>query len=186
MGYKFFDKRFLVMPDNEDIIGKKVFYGYRLSDLIEEVEDGNSNCTSILTAILDDDCCFKVGNGGQWSLAYCDPNYECKVAYSQGKQIQFKAFSGEWEDVNDKPLWCERNVYRVKPESTETRRFTNRELAKWLADNKGQYTAYANKSYLSTSYKYPLGDDDVLVHECIRIREWDSNEWHEPLVVVKE
>lgn len=74
----------------------------------------------------------------------------------------------------------------IAEHTPKTRRFTNRELAKWCADNKGQYTAYADKSYLCINYQYPLGEDDEPVHECIRIREWDSDEWHEPLVEVKE
>lgn len=119
MEYKFFDKKFLVLPDDEDIVGKKIFYDDNLSDLIREVEQGEFSHAATLSSIAVDDegCCFGVG-GALWVLAYYDPNYECKVAYSQGKQIQCKpadCMYDVWTDVTT-PNWCSGCVYRVKPE----------------------------------------------------------------------
>lgn len=38
MKYKFFDKRFLVFPDEEEHIGDEVFYNDNWDDLIADVE----------------------------------------------------------------------------------------------------------------------------------------------------
>lgn len=228
MAYKFFDKRFLVMPDDKSIIGKKVFYRDTFTGIINEVENGDVN--SDRYGVLDD---ISVGSANPfyiddvyWSLAYYDPNYECKVAYSQGKQIQIQVqnrdgYSDEWADVKQ-PIWSKREVYRVKPdtwyvhdmadgkfykdkssdtyvefEGTEaecdawiaehtpkTRRYTNRELARWCADNKGQYKVKCGMCY--TQHTYYECDENTQVAEEILIREWGSDEWYEPLVEVKE
>jgi hypothetical protein len=45
-------------------------------------------------------------------------HYDCIVAWAEGKDIQFKAFShSEWEDVDMKgEEWYEHYTYRIKPE----------------------------------------------------------------------
>lgn len=229
MAYKFFDKEFLVLPDDEDITGKKVFYNDNLPDLIKEVEQGDlSNVATLSSIVVDDDeGCFGVGSA-RWRIAYYDPNYEAKVAYSQGKQIQYRTSQGEWVDVVDKPLWCVRDGYRVKPEwyvhpfvdkdgncighpfykdrsnktfvsfegteaecdkwieehTPKTRRMTNRELARWLAEGKGQKMEGSNKHRYCT-YAYN-NDDDLPCRDNVMIRAWNEEYWHEPLVEVKE
>ena len=224
MGYKFFDKRYLIMPDDKDIVGKKVFYADHLDMLICDIESGDVSRNGVLDTMITD-CSFPFYiDSSRWALVYYDPNYECKVAYSQGKQIQFRTYDGKWK----KPLWSETDVYRIKPdtwyvhpsadeygncighpfykdtsnktfvafEGTEeecdkwieehtpkSRRMTNKELARWLADREGQLL---NDGFVCITYLYPEGSDDHTVLPFLRIREWDSKEWHEPVVEVKK
>jgi len=220
MTYKFFDKCFLVFPD-EDCLGKKVFFFDTYKDLIEEVESGDVCRIRTIDGVHKDAVYPFNIDGTNWILAYYDPNYEAKVAYYKDhKQIQFRTLLDKWEDV------CK---YRVKPdkwfvhssvdeygncigqpyykdtdnkkfvafEGTEeecdkwieehtpkTRRFTYRELAKWCADNKGQVESIDN--YVTTYWGYDSGDDEYFVPDGTRIREWGSDEWHEPLMEVTE
>lgn len=222
MAYKFFDKKFLVMPSDKDIIGKKVFYNDVLYDLIAEVEKGDFNCTAVLDNIDDYKCCFEV-DSTHWSLVYHDPNYEAKVAYSQGKQVQFKSkVDGAWGNCGEEPNWDDDYEYRVKPgevwyvhqdidghywksdsdtitvefkgteaecdawiaeHTQKTRRMMNKELARWLAEGNGQ-KATINGNVISY-HSYELDDANKEVEDCM-IREWDSDEWHEPLVEVTD
>ena len=220
--YRFFDKKFLLMPDDKGIIGKKVFYGDSFCDLIAAVESGDSDRTGRLDSIITDGHLpFKV-NKVRWFLVYYDPNYEAKVAYSQGKQLQVRGGdTDDWVDAVVDPRWTVRARYRVKPQiyyvheadtgcyyfdtdntisilyegtaeecdawiaehSPKNRRMTNRELAKWLSEGKGQ-AAYIG--YEQTTYAYHDGTDNEIVPDTVKIREWDSDEWHEPLVEVTE
>jgi hypothetical protein len=226
MEYKFFDKQFLVMPDANDIIGKKVFYRDTLTGIINEVENGDvdSDRYGVLESIVIGSAHPFYIDDVYWSLAYYDPNYECKVAFSQGKQIQFRGDNTDgWVDAKE-PTWSERLEYRIKPDAVwyvhqdidghywksdsdtitiefkgteaecdawitehtpKTGRMTNRELTRWLADGKGERLDVVTK-YVSTHYVYTEGRDNEACDEDIRIREWGSNQWHEPLVEVKE
>lgn len=121
MSYKFFDKRYLVMPDDESIVGKKVFYNDNLSDLIKEVEQGDLSQVNTLDNIIDTDYketdfCFEVNNAA-WCLIYYDPNYEAKVAYSQGKIIEYRRKGNdEWNVSADGVVDEGHYEYRVKPD----------------------------------------------------------------------
>lgn len=230
--YKYFDKKFLVFPDDE-CIGKRVFYANNYTALVSDIESGDFDRTGLIEEVKPyEQKPFKIRDEVDdilWKpLAYYDPSYEVKVAYSQGKQIQYKLPDGSW--VNTVPTWIEGDEYRVKPDkwyvhefthsssikmagskfykdnsnsvyvefegtkeecdkwieehTPRTRRMTNRELAKWCADNKGQFR-YAEDSIVYTSYYY-VGGDTAEVPKEVRIREWGSDEWHEPLVEVKE
>jgi len=223
MAYKFFDKKFLVMPDDKSIIGKKVFYTNSISCLISIVESGDSSGIGVVNGMLADCYTPFFVDGVYWGLIYYDPNYECKVAYSQGKQIQFRSDNtNDWVDAKE-PTWSERLEYRIKPEpvfevikqdgvykkvscslvpnffsgtseecdawivehTPKTRRMTNRELVRWLAEGNGERLDVVAK-FVSVHCIYTEGCDDEACDEDIRIREWGSNEWHEPLVEVTE
>lgn len=182
MGYKFFDKKYLVMPDEKDIIGKKVFYSDHLDALVRDVESGDSGKAKQLDAMFtESNLPFDV-NGAYWGLAYHDPNYEAKVAYSQGRKIQYSKVNGVWVDAPE-PRWYEDGKYRIAPEPG-TRRYTNRELAEWVADNRGQILK--RNRMVSVSYYYLEGYDDAPVPGNVKIRAWSETDWHEPLVEVKE
>lgn len=58
---------------------------------------------------------------------------------------------------------------------------TNRELAKWLTEGKGQKREGTNK-LVYTTYAYKGGDDEPC-RKGIMIRAWNETEWHEPDVV---
>lgn len=225
MEYKFFDKEFLVMPDDEDIIGKQCIFANTLPSLIDKVESADIDMNLETGVAIENVEQFPfVASNTEYRLCYYDPNYECKVAYSQGKKIQYRTYLGEWVDVVDKPLWCVRDVYRVKPEeiwyvhqdidghyfksdsdtitiefkgtekecdawiaehTPKTRRMTNKELMRWLAEGKGERVD-VTAEYVSLYYSYEKGMDDEECDKDIRIRAWDETDWHEPLVEVKE
>lgn len=110
-----FDKRFVYFEWDDVLEGKEVFIGDTYPELRERV---NHNNTSFRCAVEK-----HIGNypflcGGDicYAFVYYDPNYECKVAYAQGKTIQFKShYNHEWEYCNN-PAWVSNYEYRVKPE----------------------------------------------------------------------
>ncbi len=55
------------------------------------------------------------------------------------------------------------------PEQPKPRRATNRELAKWLAQGNGERVFVDDHR-----------SDNLPVSECVRVRKWDDEEWHEP------
>ena len=63
-------------------------------------------------------------------------------------------------------------------EPNKPRRMTNRELAKWLAQNKGQWMG--SSCTIGMSYSYTR--DNNKVPDGIMIRGWDEAEWREPIV----
>lgn len=71
------------------------------------------------------------------------------------------------------------------PEEPKPRRATNRELAKWLAQGKGE-KVYYNKSldegvcFVATVCRYEVGDADIPVEDGYSVRKWDDEDWHEP------
>ena len=231
MAYKFFDKRYLVFPD-QDCLGKKVFFFDTYKDLIEEVESGDVCRTRTIDGVHKDEVYPFNIDGTNWILAYYDPNYEAKVAYSQGRTIEYRRKGDdEWHISTGGVLDPKYYEYRVKSdkwfvhpsadkygncigqpfykdtdnkkfvafEGTEekcdkwieehtpkTRRMTNKELSRWLAEGNGERVDVITK-YVSANYVlYAEGKDNEACDEDIRIREWDSDEWHEPLVEVTE
>lgn len=66
-------------------------------------------------------------------------------------------------------------------EPKESRRMTNRELAKWLAQGNGQWRS-ADANLIGMSYSYGMYEDTEEVLAGIMIRGWDEAEWHEPVI----
>ena len=130
---------------------------------------------------------------------------EIAKAWEDGKTIQFHSiypsFNEEWLDcANSQPSWDLNTEYRIKPDEpveVETsegkmylangakipkkRRMTNRELAKWLAQSKGQWRS-ADANFIGMTYSYGMYEDAEEVLAGIMIRDWDETEWHEPEV----
>jgi hypothetical protein len=67
------------------------------------------------------------------------------------------------------------------PEKTTPRRATNRELARWLAQGKGEYTDPKAEFYNNfSSFSYEECNKDVEVYVNFKVRKWNDTEWHEP------
>lgn len=167
-----FDKKFVHFMWSNELAGKKCFVSYFINDLESMV---NSKDKSYLdTVVFSEDKAnpFRATTG-KYSFAYYDPNYECKLAYRKGKQIQYRV-GDTWLDCV--PDWNEDYEYRVKPEK---RRMSNRELAKWLSEGKGQLQLRSGAK--TTFYSY-CGEDNAIIKEGWKLREWESDEWHEPEV----
>jgi hypothetical protein len=60
---------------------------------------------------------------------------------------------------------------------------TNKELARWLSEGNGEVRAN-DTLYPSCYYTYIMGSENVEVEDSTFIREWDSDEWKEPLIEV--
>jgi hypothetical protein len=75
-------------------------------------------------------------------------HYDCIVAWADGAEIQFKAFSHSgWEDVDmNGEEWYEHYTYRIKPE---------------LKPDVVKYLICGLKSWVEV--------DDQVGHECIKI-----------------
>ena len=71
------------------------------------------------------------------------------------------------------------------PEEPKSRRATNRELARWLAQGNGEKNRldeYEKEGvvFVSIEFTYESGDANLPVDECYFVRKWDDKEWHEP------
>ena len=101
------------------------------------------------------------GSGECFQFCYYDPNFEYKIAYEEGKEIQvWNKFRQEWEDCKCRPLWSDDfTEYRIKSDdeyeivilcglglrivqstvSPELRRIlftgTEKECEQWVKDN---------------------------------------------------
>lgn len=68
-----------------------------------------------------------------------------------------------------------------KTKKPKPRRATNRELAKWLAQGKGQIFGLGTK--ISTIYDYYAGlADNDEVPKFLKVRKWENIGWHEATV----
>lgn len=57
---------------------------------------------------------------------------------------------------------------------------THRELARWLAEGKGELRLYSSCSNCSTFICYPPDKSNVAVTLDWNVRKWDDTEWHKP------
>lgn len=117
-----FDKKFVYLEWDDVLEGKEVFVADCLANLRRMV---NNNDHYGYSECVVDSCVefpFRVYSGITFAMAYYDPNYECKLAWKNGKQIQSKStvyVDAEWVD-NDFPDWnnpCE--AFRIKPDEYE-------------------------------------------------------------------
>ena len=83
----------------------------------------------------------------------------------------------------DWPVIAEDNTWKhcaEIPEEPKSRRATNMELAKWLAQGNGLVKTSCGScmcSYLDWLATYNV--DDACSNELV-VRKWDDEEWHEP------
>ncbi len=114
-----FDKRFVYLEWDDKLEGKKVFIGDTLPQLRVSVNGHLDSLQGVSKNVSDDSFYpFISPCGIRYAMVYYDPNYSCKVAYAQGKKIQFKfrhdGDGGEWKPCT--PQWRDDCEYRVKPE----------------------------------------------------------------------
>ena len=67
----------------------------------------------------------------------------------------------------------------ILPDPPKPRRATNRELARWIAEGKGEILV---PHCVTQHVSYPVGRDNA---ECVsgqQVRKWSDTEWHEPTV----
>ena len=257
-----FDKKFLYLEWDDKLEGKEVFIGDTLPQLRVSVNEHCDSPQGVSRNVCDDTYYpFMSSSGMQYSMAYYDPNYECKRAYAEGKTIQCKLKDSpfRWEDCIDEPKWLDTSEYRVKPEpemwtaciddegiissmpacewnknkgrqliegtrekceifaidnycnkcayhaacigqkcimnldmwhcqgfrelkAVKKRRWTNRELAKWIWQGNGQVKNRDGYYTLIACTAYDIRDDNKPCPDYYVVRGWDETEWHEPEV----
>ena len=62
------------------------------------------------------------------------------------------------------------------PEEPKSRRVTNYEFSRWLAQGNGQ--CKGSNENADTAWNYMF--DDVVLPDFAKARKWDDTEWHEP------
>lgn len=103
---KLFDKKYVHFMWTNELKGKKGFVSQNIESLIHIVNMNNKTALKPLSKNLVN----------TWTFVYYDPNYDCKVAYAEGKQIQYlNDLSSEWVNVIGEPLWSDNVEYRIKP-----------------------------------------------------------------------
>ena len=96
-----------------------MFFSDTYKNLIEEVESGDSGKTRTIDGVHKHVIYpFRIDNNN-WVLAYHDPDYEAKVAYSQGRTIEYRRKgNAEWNVSTGGVVDEEHYEYRVKPDET--------------------------------------------------------------------
>jgi hypothetical protein len=107
-----FEDKFVHFRWTEELKGKECFVSDSIAALERSFKENDRR------KIVGKGCTpypFHVTNG-QYRFAYYDPNYDCKVAFNEGKQIQGRRLATSiWMDVNS-PEWEGDWEYRIKPE----------------------------------------------------------------------
>ena len=115
-----FDKRFVHFMWEDELEGKEGFFADDIATLEGFVKSKSSVFTVRKSKFKDKP--FSIKNGG-FRFFYYDPNYKCKCAYAEGKQIQHTLFSNDWIDCKGEPNWENESNFRIKPEEPNARPF---------------------------------------------------------------
>ena len=108
-----FDKKYVHFMWEDELEGKEGFFANNIDSLMLTVNNNNPLTRMNITE----------EEFGHWTFVYYDPNYECKRAFSEGKQIQCRSNSVyKWIDDTN-PTWEDIFEYRIKPEEPKTRPF---------------------------------------------------------------
>ena len=143
-----FDKKFVYFMWDDELRGKECFYDDEIDGLRKTVDANNTSFKSCLepnTAANPFRAISKRRNWS-WRFAYYDPNYEYKVAYSKGSQIQHRE-KGKSVWYDGIPCWDPRYEYRIKPTVYYVGIGINKTLT-WHSDTiayKHVYASFDNK-----------------------------------------
>lgn len=154
-----YNKQFVYFDWDDKLEGKKGFVAQNIVSLKSQVYN-NPKAMVTLSSSDDDTCPFTYYVDDEitcdYQFCYCDPYYEFRKAYIEGKQLQYKNRNGDWIDVDGIPLFTT-DEYRIKPEikwhvvlsdegilgivksTTKHIYFTGdeEECAKWIDEHKG-------------------------------------------------
>jgi len=114
-----FKKRFVHCFWNDELEGKKGFIADTLEELRIYVQNKDKQSLVLITASHNEDYAFTSDDVDEnYQFCYYDPLYEMKVAYEEGKIIQYRSkITGKWVDCEHRPLWDDNFInYRIKPE----------------------------------------------------------------------
>lgn len=186
MEKKIFDEMFVHFLWDDKLKDKKGFVSDnigRLRHYVEthdvsmfcSVEEAQKGVEAYPFSRIDDEAPFR--------FFYYDPLYDVKLAWKQGKRIQFGGPSGIWLDTSN-PDWDNKSLeFRVKPEA---RRMTYRELAEWADKQNGEIKSPTDPSYVFCDFGYREGLENEELSEGYQLRRWGSDAWIKPTVEVYE
>lgn len=182
-----FNKKFVYFMWDDGLIGKDCFTASSIKELITKVNERDVKCQ--VKKGDNDEFPFKA-NIFQYKFAYYDPNYDIKIAYNEGKQIQFQSLvDGGWCDCDElsEDSWDDDYKYRIKPAEDEkqTKCMTYRQLAEWLGRGNGEFM-YRLSIATTSIISYLISDENSEVSQDSRIRKWNSNEWIKPTLAIYE
>ena len=115
-----FDKKFVRFMWEDELEGKVGFFSNYCSIIREVVNEGCSHIEDfygVCSHSNSDQYPFNMNEMKNYQFFYCDPNYSCKKAYMEGKQIQISGEGEIWVDwVDDRtPDWDSNFQFRIKP-----------------------------------------------------------------------
>lgn len=114
-------------------------------------------------------------------LVWNDNSIEPKVKTIVGACVNLKGDC--WYIAHDDKLGIVKYKHCAEiPEEPKPRRATNRELAKWLAQGKGEWGKCVSCKIerAEISWWYEWGYESEYLQKEIKIRKWDDRDWHEP------
>lgn len=179
-----FEDKFVHFRWSDELKGKKVFYADDICSLERDVISNSNRDVVVDDGLQEQPFGVQYVDGivHAWRFVYYDPNYETKLAYEQGKKIEFlcKDASDAWKDwsYTPAPKWLDDYEYRIMPE--ETNLVTKRELAKWLAMGNGEFQVRRGDQFSCfNEYLYDAQDANEPT-DILCVRKWDDDEWHKP------
>lgn len=110
-----FDKKFVHFMWDDELEGKKGFF----ADTIERLQDFVDECNQTYFDEVHteaDKICLLTSAAVSFRFFYYDPNYDCKRAYAEGKQIQYRV-GNQWLNYEERLNWTDDFEYRIKPEN---------------------------------------------------------------------
>lgn len=176
-----FEKRFVHFMSDNELKGKKVIYADNIIDLKERVIACDSvnyeYQLGIVTAVLEAEYPFEI-DGCFYKFVYNDPYLELKIAHEQGKVIELYAESlDEWFPLKEEPNWhCSPSHYRI----AEDKQVTNKEFARWVGSNLGQWRHEDEDTAYNGSFSYAWIVAYGSIPPDILVKKWDDTEWVKP------
>ena len=114
-----FEEKYVHCFWKDELKGKKGFVADTIQNLRMYVEDKAIPYIVSLKASDDENYQFTTfDNDEDYQFCYYDPHYELKVAYEEGKAIQYKNSLNLWVDISE-PYWNDKTEYRIKPKQEE-------------------------------------------------------------------
>ena len=128
-----FNDKYIHFKWDDSLEGKKGFFSDSACNFKDYIYNPTTKerfyAEEIITKSLDnEEYPFEDPDGGKWKFVYYDPNYEAKIAWTNGNTIQYKDNDGVWHDLlSSKPEWGAIE-YRVKPDKYKVLMINGRPL----------------------------------------------------------
>lgn len=155
-----FEDKYVHFRWTDELKGKKCFVANDMATLRRAFENGSRRT---ITGEYSEANPFTAQ--GFFPFAYYDPNYDCKIAFNEGKTIQFKSHvDGAWCNCGDmEGLWDDNYEYRIKP---------SKPALQWTDLKIGDVIKSTNRKAMVVDI---VTDEDAFRHVCVGCR-WLTND----------